>query len=63
MSRTRSRNRAQLALELERQMQPLPAITGNPEGLLGALADLLLAAVGVEAMMTKGVDDEREDHA
>ena len=44
-------------------MQPLPVITGNPEGLLGALADLLLAAVGVEAMMTKGVDDERQDHA
>jgi hypothetical protein len=37
-------------------------ITGNPEGLLGALADLLLAALGVEAVMTKGDGDERQDH-
>jgi hypothetical protein len=43
--RSRSHNRAQFALELERPIQP-PVITGNPEGLLGALADLLLAALG-----------------
>jgi hypothetical protein len=44
-------------------MQPLLVITGNPEGLLGALADLLLAALGFEAMMTKGDGYERQDHA
>ena len=43
-------------------MQPLPVTIGNPEGLLGALADLLLAALGAEAMMTKGDGDERQDH-
>ena len=63
MPRDRSHIRVQLALELERRMQPLPVITGNPERLLGALADLLLAALGVEAMMTKGDGDERQDHA
>jgi hypothetical protein len=60
--RNRPHNRAQLALELERQMQPLPVTIGNPEGLLGALADLLLTALGAEAMMTKGDGDERQDH-
>jgi hypothetical protein len=58
-----SHNRAQFALELECPMRPLPVITGNPEGLLGALADLLLAALGFEAMMTKGDGYERQDHA
>ena len=54
MPRSRSHNRAQFALELERPMRPLPVITGNPEGLLGALADLLLAALGTETTATKG---------
>jgi hypothetical protein len=44
-------------------MQLLPVITGNPEGLLGALADLLLAALAVDVTMTKGDGDERQDHA
>jgi hypothetical protein len=61
--RSRSHNRAQFALELERPKRPLALITGNPEGLLGALADLLLAALGVKAVMTKGDGDERQDHA
>ena len=61
MPRSRSHNRAQFALELERPIQP-PVITGNPEGLLGALADLLLAALGTETMATRGDDDERQDH-
>jgi hypothetical protein len=63
VARNRSYNRAQFTLELERPIRPLPLITGNPEGLLGALADLLLAALGVEAMMTRGDGDERQDHA
>jgi len=60
--RSRSHNQAQFALELERPVRPVPVVTGNPEGLLGALADLLLAALGVEAPMTKGDSDERQDH-
>jgi len=55
--RSRSPNRAQFALELERPIQP-PVITGN----LGALADLLLAALGAETMATREDDDERQDH-
>jgi hypothetical protein len=61
--RSRSHDRAQFALELERPRRASPVITGNPEGLLGALADLLLAALGVEATMTKGDGNERQDHA
>lgn len=62
MPRSRSHNRAQFALELERPIRPLPVITGNPEGLLGALADLLLAALGTETTATRGDGDERQDH-
>ena len=56
-------NRAQLALGLEREVQSPPVIIVSPEGLLRALADLLLAALGVEATTTKGDGDERQDHA
>lgn len=62
MPKNRSRDRAQFALELERPMRPLPTITNNPEGLLGALADLLLSALGAGATMTKEDGDERQDH-
>jgi hypothetical protein len=62
VARSRSHNRAQFALELERSLRPLPVITDNPEGLLGALAALLLAALGVEATMTKEDGDEHQDH-
>lgn len=61
--RSRSHDRAQFALKLEGPHRALPVITGNPAGLLDALADLLLAALGVEATMTKGADNERQDHA
>ena len=44
-------------------MQPVPVITSNPDGLLDALADLLLAALGTEVTMTKEDGDERQDHA
>ncbi len=63
MPRSLSHNRGQFALELKRPTRPLPVIIGNPEGLLGALADLLLAAAGVEAAMTKEDGRERQDHA
>jgi len=61
--RGRYHNRTQFALELERPLRPLPVATSNPEGLLGALADLLLAALGTEATITKGDRHERQDHA
>jgi hypothetical protein len=35
----------------------------NPKGLVEALADLLLEALGVESLMTKGGEDEHQDHA
>jgi hypothetical protein len=60
---SRSRNWAQLALDLERQSQSLPTVITNPEGLVAALADLLLEALGVERVMTKGGGDEHQDHA
>jgi hypothetical protein len=60
--RSRSHNRAQFALQLGCPTRPLPVITGNPDGLLDALADLLLAALRVEATMTKGDGDEHQDH-
>jgi hypothetical protein len=34
----------------------------NPKGLVEALADLLLEALGVQGLTTGG-DDEHEDHA
>ncbi|HKD74135.1 MAG TPA: hypothetical protein VKB76_01520 [Ktedonobacterales bacterium] len=34
----------------------------QPGRLLGALADLLLAALGAETMATREDDDERQDH-
>lgn len=48
--------------QVGRPTPPLPVITGNPEGLLCALVDLLLPALGVEAMTTKGDGDEHQDH-
>ncbi len=63
MPRGRYHNRAQFALEPERPLRPLAVVTSNPEGLLGALADLLLAALGTEATITQGDGHERQDHA
>ena len=54
VARSRSHDRAQFALELEQPDRELPVIIGNPEGLLGALADLLLAALGGEATSEGG---------
>lgn len=60
MRRSRYRNRAQLILELERQI-PHPPVSQNTKGLVEALADLLLEALAAET--EKGGGDEREDHA
>jgi hypothetical protein len=60
--RRQNHNRAQLVLELERQsLQPLWA--ANPKGLIEALADLLLEALGTEKVTTTGGVDEHQDHA
>lgn len=60
MRRSRYRNRAQLVLELERQIPQTP-VTRNTKGLVEVLADLLLEALAAE--VDKGGGDEREDHA
>jgi hypothetical protein len=57
--RYRRRNRAQLVLELERQI-PTTLVAQNAKGLVEALADLLLEALVAE---TKGGVDESQDHA
>jgi hypothetical protein len=58
--RSRYHNPAQLVLYPDRQRvnSPLPP---NPKGLVEALADLLLEALGVHGLTTGG-DDEHEDH-
>jgi len=57
--RHQRRNRAQLVLELERQI-PTTLVAQNAKGLVEALADLLLEALVAE---TKGGVDESQDHA
>jgi len=55
-------NPAQLVLELDRE-NPEPPFKGSPTGLVEALADLLLEALGVESLTTTGGGDEHQDHA
>jgi hypothetical protein len=56
------RNPAQLVLYPEHQAADRP-LSPNPKGLVEALADLLLVALGVQCRMMKGGDDEHQDHA
>jgi hypothetical protein len=58
--RNRHHNRAQLVLELERQI-PTTLVERNPNGLVEALADLLLEALVAETKL--GGVDEPQDHA
>ena len=53
-------NRAQLTLELERQI-PQTAVERNTKGLVEALADLLLEALAAETKL--GGVDESQNHA
>jgi len=55
--------RGQLVLELGRRDRPVP-VEGSPQGVIEALADLLLAALGVEDTVPTGREgvDERQDH-
>lgn len=62
MRRSQYLNPAQLVLELDRE-NPEPPFKGNPTGLVEALADLLLEALGVESLKTTGGEDEHQDHA
>jgi hypothetical protein len=59
MRRNQRHDRAQLVLELERQI-PQIAVEQNTKGLVEALADLLLEALVAEAK-TGGMD-EPQDH-
>jgi hypothetical protein len=56
------RNPAQLVLYPEHQAADRP-LSQDPKGLVEALADVLLAALGVQCRMMKGGDDEHQDHA
>ena len=60
MRKNRHHNRAQLVLELDRQL-PTTIVEGNTKGLVETLAELLLEALAAEARL--GGVDESEDHA
>ena len=60
MRKNRHHNRAQLVLDLNRQIPTTP-VEGNTKGLVEALADLLLEALAAETKLG-GVDDS-QDHA
>ena len=64
VTRRRSHDRTQLALGLECLLPPTP-VSSMPalNGLLAALADLLLSALGAEAMTTEESGDEHQNHA
>jgi hypothetical protein len=61
--RSRDRSRGQFVLELERRDCPVPVEQGT-QGLLEALADLLLAALGMEPTLSTSREgaDEQQDH-
>ena len=64
MPKRRNLDRRQLALALEPRDPPLPAIP-NAKGLVEALADLLLEALGAqiaEATAEQGGGHEPQDH-
>jgi hypothetical protein len=56
-------SRGQLVLELERRDRPVP-VEQSTQGLLEALADLLLAALGMEPTLLTSREgaDEQQDH-
>ena len=59
MQRSQYRSRGQLVLELERRDRPV-SVEQSTQGLLEALADLLLAALGMDSATStsKGGVDE-----
>jgi len=52
----------QLVLALDRQ-SAIPPLQPDPQGLVEALADLLLESLGVASVSMKGGQNERQDHA
>jgi hypothetical protein len=62
VQRNLCRSRAQLVLDLENHNRQAPA-ERSAEGLIEALADLLLEALRAEQSAMKGGEDERQDHA
>jgi hypothetical protein len=61
--RSQYQSRGQLVLELERRDRPVP-VERSTKGLVEALADLLLEALGIEGTMSpsKGGVDEQQNH-
>jgi hypothetical protein len=55
------RSRAQLVLELENHNHQAPA-EQSAEGLIEALADLLLEALRAEELIMKGGEDEHQNY-
>ena len=62
MQRSLCRSRAQLVLEFENHNRQAP-VERSTEGLIEALADLLLEALRAEESTMKGGEDEHQDHA
>jgi hypothetical protein len=60
VQKNRRHSRAQLVLDLNRQIPTTP-VEGNTKGLVEALADLLLEALAAETKL--GGVDESQDHA
>ena len=54
-------SRAQFVLELENHNRQAPA-EQSAEGLIEALADLLLDALRAEELIMKGGEDEHQNH-
>jgi len=63
MQRSTGGYHPQLVLELGRSRPPDLPETVNANGVIEALADLLLAALGVEVPAVMGGADEHQDHA
>lgn len=61
MQRNLCRSRAQLVLDLENHNHQTP-VSAPAEGLVEALAELLLEALRAEGPTIKGGMDERQDH-
>ena len=66
MRSRRYQGQAQLVLELQPHDQRVLVVTASTKGLVEALADLLLAALGMDVgttAATGGGVDERQNHA